>query len=60
MWVCICHPLTEEDVRRLVQDNRIENLQQLVSSTAAATGCGCCRDQLKIIFERVLEQSKQV
>ena len=43
MYVCICHSITDKDIKRSINQGA-ETLQDLKAMTGCATGCGSCAD----------------
>mgnify|MGYP002265887870 CR=1 FL=1 len=41
MYVCICHSVTDKDIKRSIRQGA-ETLQDLQVMTGCATGCGGC------------------
>ena len=43
MYVCICHGVTEKDIKKAASEG-VSSIQELQLKTGAATGCGGCLD----------------
>lgn len=43
MYVCICHGVTEKDIKKAAK-NGAQSLQDIKQTTGCATGCGTCAD----------------
>lgn len=43
MYVCLCHGVTDADIRRVVADG-CRDLPELSLRTGCGTSCGCCRE----------------
>ena len=43
MYVCICHGVTEKDIKKAVKAGA-QSLQDIKQATGCATGCGTCAD----------------
>jgi len=43
MYVCICHGVTERDVRKAAQEG-CRDLHELTMRTGCGASCGTCRD----------------
>ena len=42
MYVCICHAVTDSQIRCTVRERRITSLRELAAQTGVATNCGRC------------------
>ena len=42
MYVCICHAVTDSQIRCTVEERQIRNLRELAAETGVATRCGRC------------------
>lgn len=55
MFVCLCHAVTDREIRDAV-DNGIADVDQLQEMCGAGSGCGSCRDVAQeVIDARLLE-----
>jgi len=43
MYVCICHGVTEKDIKKAAKAGA-QSLQDIKQATGCATGCGTCAD----------------
>ena len=43
MYVCICHGVTEKDIKQAVKQGA-DSIEALRAQTGATTGCGSCLD----------------
>lgn len=43
MYVCICHGVTEKDIKQAVKQGA-ESIEALRAQTGATSGCGSCLD----------------
>ena len=50
MIVCLCHRISDRDIRRSV-DSGVRNFDVLQDETRVASACGCCRDCAVEVFE---------
>jgi bacterioferritin-associated ferredoxin len=50
MYVCVCHAVTETDVRRAAAAG-VQTLSQLTMATGAGAGCGSCLDFARATLE---------
>ena len=52
MFVCICHAVTDVDVRSAVTSGATD-VDSVAARTGASTGCGTCRDTLCGLVDRL-------
>ena len=50
MIVCLCHRVSDRDIRRAV-DAGVRDFDTLQDETLVATGCGCCHDCAREVFD---------
>jgi bacterioferritin-associated ferredoxin len=50
MIVCLCHRVSDRDIRRAV-DEGVRDFETLQDETLVATGCGCCHDCAREVFD---------
>lgn len=60
MWICICHPLTKQELFELIADNKVTEFNQLVDLTSASSGCGCCKEVLRQLFDQATTGNKNI
>jgi bacterioferritin-associated ferredoxin len=53
MIVCLCHRVSDRDIRRSV-DAGIRNFDVLQDETRVASACGCCHDCAREVFDAAL------
>jgi bacterioferritin-associated ferredoxin len=51
MYVCICHSITEKDIKK-ASKNGAKTIQDLKYMTGCATGCGGCLDYAVELLEK--------
>ena len=51
MYVCICHGITDKDIRKAAR-NGVTSVSQLAAETGATTGCGSCLDMAEDILQQ--------
>jgi NifU-like protein len=51
--VCFCFGVTEEKIRRVVRENKLETVEDVTNFTKAGGGCGSCLDEIERILEEV-------
>jgi NifU-like protein len=52
--VCNCFGVTEEEIERVVRENRLTTVEQVTNYTKAGGGCGKCKEDLEKIVARVV------
>jgi NifU-like protein len=57
--VCKCFGITEEEIRRVVSDNRLTTVEQVTNYCKAGGGCGNCRGEIETIVRSVQAAWKQ-
>ena len=53
MIVCLCHRVSDRDIRRSV-DAGVRNFDILQDETRVASACGCCHDCAVEVFETAM------
>ncbi len=56
MIVCLCHRVSDRDIRRAVQDG-VHSFDLLQDETQVASACGCCHDCAREVFDAALSKS---
>jgi bacterioferritin-associated ferredoxin len=51
MIVCLCHRVSDRDIRHAVQVQGVQDFEVLKDLTRAASHCGCCHDCAREVFE---------
>lgn len=51
--VCKCFDVTEEEIERVVRENRLTTVEDITAYTKAGGGCGQCLPKLEAILKRV-------
>lgn len=54
MIVCLCHRVSDRDIRHAVQAQGVRDFEQLKDLTRAASCCGCCHDCAREVFEEAV------
>jgi NifU-like protein len=57
--VCNCFGVTEEEIRRVVRDNRLTTVEQVTNYCKAGGGCGNCQPDIENIIRQVQEEAKK-
>lgn len=55
MIVCLCHRVSDRDIRRQVADG-VRNFEVLQDETQVASACGSCLDCAREVFDEALAQ----
>jgi len=53
MIVCLCHRVSDRDIRRSV-DAGVRNFDVLQDETRVASACGCCHDCAVEVFDTAM------
>ena len=51
--VCKCFGVTENDIRRVVQENGLTTIEQVTDYTKAGGGCGQCHEEIQKILDEM-------
>lgn len=51
--VCKCFGVTENDIRRVVEENNLVTLEQVTDYTKAGGGCGSCHEEIQKILDEI-------
>jgi NifU-like protein len=51
--VCTCFGVTEDEIRRVVQENALTSVEQVTNYCKAGGGCGGCKGEIEKIIEQV-------
>jgi len=51
--VCHCFGVTEEEIERVVRDNRLSTMEQVTNYCKAGGACGKCHDDISAIISKV-------
>lgn len=54
MIVCLCHRVTDRDIRHAVQAEGVQCFEQLKDQTRLASCCGCCHDCAREVFDEAV------
>ncbi|MDX1459769.1 MAG: bacterioferritin-associated ferredoxin [Xanthomonadales bacterium] len=58
MYICLCHAVTDSDIREAVIGGATD-LRELAAETGCATGCGSCLESAcEVLHEALAEQSE--
>ena len=52
MIVCLCHRISDRDIRRDVAAG-VRSFDLLQDETGVASACGCCHDCAREVFDRI-------
>jgi bacterioferritin-associated ferredoxin len=54
MIVCLCHRISDRDIRRAVRQG-VSCFDQLQDDTRVASSCGCCQDCAREVFDGAVQ-----
>jgi bacterioferritin-associated ferredoxin len=57
VYICICHGITDHQIRSCVKDGRARSLCDLQGQLGVATQCGCCQTSAQHILDEALGRS---
>ncbi|EKV58048.1 (2Fe-2S)-binding protein [Brachyspira hampsonii] len=49
--LCYCKNVSYRDAYKVIADNRLTKLEEVVEKTQASTGCGGCKDRITSLIE---------
>ena len=58
MYVCLCHNVTDGDIRQLVRTEGICTLRELSAHTGVATQCGKCGRCAKGVLREAVQEAR--
>jgi bacterioferritin-associated ferredoxin len=56
MYVCLCHSVTDTDIRRLVRTEGVCTLRELSQQLGGATQCGKCGRCAKEVLREAVDE----
>jgi bacterioferritin-associated ferredoxin len=57
MYVCICHGVTDRDIRETLLDGA-ETAEEVAACTGAGTCCGACRPTVEAMVEAFGDEAR--
>jgi NifU-like protein len=57
--VCNCFGVTQEEIERVVRENRLTTVEQVTNYTKAGGGCGSCVPDIEQLIQKVTEELKK-
>ena len=54
--VCNCFGITEEEIERIVRDDKLTTVEEVTNYTKAGGGCGACKPDIEAIIQRVKKE----
>ena len=57
--ICTCFGITQEEIRRVIRDNRLTTVKEVTNYTKAGGGCGGCVPDIEEILEEVKAERQQ-
>jgi bacterioferritin-associated ferredoxin len=58
MYVCLCHSVTDTDIRRLVQTEGVCTMRELSQQLGVATQCGKCGHCAKKVLCEAVDEAR--
>ena len=56
--VCKCFGVTDNEIRRVVRENRLTSVEEVTNFTKAGGGCGGCKDEIQALINEVLDAER--
>ena len=56
MYICLCHGITEKQIRACVRSGAARTRCELRGQLGVATQCGCCEGQASELLDEALRQ----
>jgi len=56
MYVCLCHSVTDSDIRRLVRTEGVCTMRELIRELGVATQCGKCGRCAKDVLREAVSE----
>ena len=56
MYVCLCHNVTDKDIRRLVHTEGVTSMRELREQLGVATQCGKCSSCAKEVLHEAVSE----
>ncbi len=50
--VCHCFGVTEEEIERVVRENRLTTVEQVTNYCKAGGGCGSCKGEIQVLLDK--------
>ncbi len=58
MYVCLCHSVTDTDIRRLVRSEGVCTMRELSRQSGVATQCGKCGRCAKKVLREAIDEAR--
>lgn len=58
MYICICHQITDSEIKQAVSNGHACCLSDLTSKLGVASCCGTCGPEAKKLVEEALDQQQ--
>ena len=58
MYVCLCHSVTDTDIRRLVRTEGVSTMRELSRALGVATQCGKCGKCAKDVLREAVAEMR--
>jgi len=58
MYVCLCHNVTDTDIRQLVRTEGVSSMRELREHLGVATQCGKCAKCAKDVLRDAVQETR--
>ncbi|GIX43320.1 MAG: hypothetical protein KatS3mg129_3053 [Leptospiraceae bacterium] len=55
--ICLCLGLSEEDLKKAIDENQITTFEELQKVTKCSTNCGTCENEIKKFLNQYIKKS---
>lgn len=55
--VCTCFGVTDEEIERMIQENKLQSVEDVTNYCKAGGGCGGCRGDIQTLLDKVHQQN---
>ena len=59
MYVCLCHSVTDKDIRRLVHTEGVTSMREVREQLGVATQCGRCSRCAKDVLQEAVSELRR-
>lgn len=53
--LCSCYNVSENEVRRVITENQLTSVEEVMNFTKAGGGCGRCKDNIRKIIDEIIK-----
>jgi NifU-like protein len=54
--ICTCFGVTDEEIERIIKENRLQSVEEVTNYCKAGGGCGGCRGDIQTLLDKVRQQ----